>query len=81
MKRRPSAAGSSKASDDCLEIFVRELSALAVSAKRVAALGERKLAVAVDGLDGHTGDGVTRVITLMNSIEESVRVIRRKLMK
>lgn len=79
MSIRPPTPGSSK-SEELPESFFAQLSALTVSATAIAKLPRGTLAKRIARLEKNGDELQTKLLRLMDEIEASFRIIRRKLL-
>jgi hypothetical protein len=75
-----SATASGESTQDLLEAFLSELSALRVLARVVAKIRHEALVRGLARFDSDMGEGLANVLSLMDEIEADFRIIRQKLL-
>jgi hypothetical protein len=75
---KPTTSQNSKAAEP-VNAFLVELSVLQVRTEAIARLRSGVLVKQLSGLDKNSGELRAKVLNLMNQIEASFRIIRRKL--
>lgn len=79
MSTKPSTSRGTKAVEP-VEVFLAELSVLHVRTRAIARLRSGVLVKRLAELDNNTGELQEKVLALMDQIEASFRIIRRKLL-
>ena len=79
MSTKPTTSRDPKAVDPA-EMFLAELSVLHVRTRAIARLRSGVLVKRLAELDNNTGELQAKVLALMDQIEASFRIIRRKLL-